>query len=57
MVEYKADLSEFMGRNVKIRIVDNATGDWGLLFCDNFVTYYENTSNIGDNFLLAENLK
>ena len=57
MVEYKADLSEFMGRNVKIRIVDNATGDWGLLFCDNFVTYYENASNIGNNFLLAENIK
>ena len=57
MVEYKADLSEFMGRNVKIRIVDNATNDWGLIFVDDFVTYYENESAIGDEFTLAENLK
>jgi hypothetical protein len=57
MVEYKADLSEFIGRNVKVRIVDNASSDWGLLFCDDFVTYYENENNINSNAILAENLK
>lgn len=38
---FKADLSEFMDRSVKIRIVDNATSDWGLMFLDDFRTYYE----------------
>lgn len=56
MVEYKADLSEFIGRNVKIRIVDNATNDWGLLFCDDFVTYYENIEDINSTAVLAKKL-
>ena len=42
MVQYTVDLSEFMGREVKIRLVDNATNDWGLFFADSFITYYEN---------------
>lgn len=57
MVSYKADLSEYMGRNVKIRIVDNASSDWGLLFCDDFVTYYESKADISSDYLLAQNLK
>ena len=57
MVEYKANLSAFIGRNVKIRIVDNASSDWGLLFCDDFVTYYENETEINEKCVLAENLK
>ncbi len=56
MVLYKADLSNLIGRNVKIRIYDNATADWGLLFCDDFVTYYENYSDISDEAILATNL-
>ncbi len=40
MVWYKADLSEFMGRSLKIRVVDNATSGWGLITVDSFVTYY-----------------
>ena len=57
MVSYQADLSEYIGRNVKIRIVDNASSDWGLLFCDDFITYYENKSDISSKYLLATNLK
>ena len=56
MVLYKADLSQFIGRNVKIRINDQAENDWGLLFCDDFVTYYENVEQIDSNAILAENL-
>ena len=41
MVMYKADLSEFMGRSVKIRVVDNSTNNWGLITVDSFVTYYK----------------
>ena len=46
MVQYVADLSTLAGRSVKIRLVDNATADWGLLFADSFVTYYENESDV-----------
>ena len=46
MVLYKADLSEFMGRSLKIRVVDNATSGWGLITVDSFVTYYKEASNV-----------
>ena len=44
MILYKADLSEFMGRSVKIQVVDNATAGWGLITVDSFVTYYADAS-------------
>lgn len=46
MADYKVDLSAHIGKNIKIRIVDNATSDWGLLFVDDFVTYYENAADV-----------
>ena len=48
MVQYVADLSTLAGRSVKIRLVDNAVDDWGLLFADSFVTYYENAADVID---------
>ena len=56
MVEYKADLSAFVGKTIQIRIVDNAVNDWGLLFVDDFRTYYESESLIPSNYVLAEAL-
>ena len=56
MADYKVDLSAYVGRNIKIRIVDNAVNDWGLLFVDDFVTYYENASDVPSNCVLAETL-
>ncbi len=44
MVWYKADLSAFMGRSVKIRVVDESENNWGLLTVDSFVTYYQDAS-------------
>ncbi len=41
LVAYKADLSEFMGKEVFFRISDNADSGYGLFFADSFVTYYE----------------
>ena len=46
MVLYKADLNAFMRRKVKIRIVDNAKDDWGLIFVDSFITYYETVDDL-----------
>ena len=54
MVDYKVDLSAYIGRNIKIRIVDNATNDWGLLFVDDFITYYETSSSIPSYCVSAE---
>ena len=54
MAEYKADLSAYLGRKIKIRLVDNASNDWGLLFLDDFRTYYENVEEISSSATLAE---
>ena len=54
MAEYKVDLSEYIGRNIKIRIADNAVNDWGLLFVDDFITYYESETDIPSVYTLAE---
>ncbi|MFD0670845.1 GH32 C-terminal domain-containing protein [Cohnella sp. GCM10027633] len=41
MVQYKADLSAHLGKNLYIEIVDHASNDWGILFADAFFTYHE----------------
>ena len=40
LLAYKADLSQFIGKTVYIRLVDNGVNDYGLFFVDSFVTYY-----------------
>ncbi len=57
MVWYKADLSEFMGRSLKIRIVDNSVNNWGLITADSFVTYYKEESGVPANANLAVDIK
>lgn len=56
MALYHADLSEFLGDDLQIRLVDNATSDWGLLFVDEFITYYENENELPSNATLAINI-
>ena len=56
MVMYKADLSQFMGRRLKIRIVDNATSNWGLITADSFVTYYKEAASVPEKATLAKNI-
>jgi len=43
---YKADLSAYIGKNVYLRFVDNAEGDYGLIFCDEFKTYYTSVNDL-----------
>ena len=57
MVLYKADLSEFMERSLKIRVVDNATGGWGLITVDSFVTYYKEVAGVPAKAFLAVDIK
>ncbi len=56
MVQYKADLSDYLGDELVIRIVDNAVKDWGLIFADSFITYYESEPELAENAVLADNL-
>ena len=37
---YVADLSEHVGKTVRIQLVDNATNNWGCVSFDNVVTYH-----------------
>ena len=57
MVMYKADLSEFMGRSLKIRIVDNSTSNWGLITADSFVTYYNDIAGVPAKANMAVDIK
>ena len=57
MVWYKADLSAFMGRSLKIQIVDNSTSNWGLITADSFVTYYKEEAGIPEKANLAVDIK
>ncbi len=43
---FKADLSDYLGDELVIRIVDNAVKDWGLMFVDSFITHYESLTDI-----------
>jgi len=53
LVKYKADLSEHLGKMIKIEIVDNAESNFGLVFFDEFVGY--NVEVPGDDYILANN--
>lgn len=57
MIWYKADLSEFMGRQLKLRLVDNAESYWGLLTADSFVTYYKTEQAVPERAKLAVDIK
>jgi len=56
MFLYKADLTEFMGKEVYIRVVDNAINEWGCLAVDSFITHYESTDDLPtEGVIVAEN--
>lgn len=57
MIMYKADLSEFMGRSLQIRVVDNAENNWGLITVDSFVTYYKEAESVPAKANLAVDIK
>ncbi len=57
MIWYKADLSAFMGRTLKLRLVDNGATNWGLLTADSFVTYYKSESGVPAKARLAVDIK
>ena len=48
MFLFKADLTAFMGREVYIRVVDDAYAEWGCLAVDSFITYYQTIDDLPD---------
>lgn len=40
LIQYVADLSAYMGRTVRVQVVDYASSGWGCVSFDNLVTYY-----------------
>lgn len=57
LIRYKADLSAYIGKLVYIRFVDNAMGDYGLIFCDEFKTYYANVADVPENNLAVNKVE
>ena len=44
-----------MGKEVYIRIVDNAVNEWGCLAVDSFITHYESINDLPIGVIVAEN--
>ena len=40
LIQYVADLSAYIGRTVRVQVVDQADSGWGCVSFDNLVTYY-----------------
>lgn len=60
MNQYKADLTELgisLGTRIKLRVVDKAVNNWGLVTLDSVITYYENEAQVPQKAYTAENIK
>lgn len=55
MGTYVLDLSEYVGRNVYIKLADEATGGWGMANFDDLVTYYETAPDVESLYDLVKN--
>ena len=56
MFSFKADLTQFMGKDVYIRVVDNASNAWGCLAVDSFITYYSSIEELPETTLIENKI-
>ena len=56
LIQYKADLTAYMGKSVYIRVVDYAENEWGCLAVDDFITYYSTLDELPNAILINNNL-
>ena len=56
MFLFKADLTQFMGTEVYIRVVDNAENAWGCLAVDSFITHYQSIDALPEAILIENKL-
>ena len=54
---YVANLSAYIGRTIRIQVVDYATKDWGCVSFDNVVTYYPTTETLPTGAITAIDIK
>ena len=54
---YVADLSAYIGRTVRVQVVDQAASGWGCVSFDNLVTYYPDASAISAKAIVAKDIK
>ena len=57
MFLFKADLTGFMGKEVYIRVVDNAENAWGCLAVDSFITHYATEDALPEATLIENKIK
>ena len=53
---FKADLTAFMGREVYIRVVDDAENEWGCLAVDSFITHYNSVEDLPEATLIESKI-
>ena len=56
MFLFKVDLTEFMGKEVYIRVVDNASEAWGCLAVDSFITNYNSIEDLPEATLIESKI-
>ena len=54
---YVADLSAYIGRTVRLQVVDQAISDWGCVTFDNVITYYPDSRKLPESYIVANNIK
>lgn len=45
LIEYLADLNDYIGKDLYFEVVDNGKNAWDVLFVDDLITYYETAPN------------
>ena len=53
---YVANLSAYIGRTIRIQLVDNSTNEWGCVSFDNVVTYYPVGKALPENAIEANDI-
>jgi hypothetical protein len=56
MVQYIADLSAHLGKNLYVLVTDNAKSDWAWLSLDSVFVYYPTVNDLPEEATLAENI-
>ncbi len=56
LIQYIADLSAYIGRTVRIQVVDQADSGWGCVSFDNVVTYYPDGVTLSE-CIIANDIK
>jgi len=51
---YVADLSAYIGRTVRVQVVDQADRDWGCVSFDNVITYYKDMESLPQGIVASD---